>query len=402
MGLFNYKVANSTGKVTQLHIEADSERDAAIKLRERGYTVLKFLGEGSINQGAKERLRTILSRSRFDVNEFTGKLVPLLQSHVPLARALQIVYDGSENSAEKAVVANLRRGLQEGKRFSVLLREQGGKFPIIYSSLVEVGEESGELTKVMEEVYRFLTDSKELKDFLVTSSIYPLVLLAVTFLVILVIFVFFLPYFANIFIEMGRDLPAATKIMLGISRLIIDYCWLWIMGIGGGIWFLRHQWMKPTGREKVEGWMLKFPMVGGLIEAGQMSRFYRTLAILFQSHVHLLTSIRIAVGVVSNSVMQRSFNEMPAELRGGGKLSSAMKKSPYVNNETIQMVEVGEESGEVGNMLLKIAQAQESRLKLKIKRLLALFEPVVLVVLAIVILAVVLTVFLTILEMNEF
>jgi len=228
------------------------------------------------------------------------------------------------------------------------------------------------------------------------------VLLGVTFLVILVIFVFFLPYFANIFVDMGRELPKGTQILLGISNLIINYWWLWIMGISGGGWYLYKLWHTPEKRTMLERKLLKMPLVGKLIQTAQMSRFFRTLAILFQSHVHLLTSIRIAIGVLDNSVIKESFSHMAGELRGGGKLSDGMRKSEFIHTEALQMLQVGEESGEVGNMLTKVAQAQENRLKLQIKRLLALFEPVVLVVLAIVILIVVLTVFMTILEMNEF
>ena len=400
MGQFKYKVADSAGKVWVQDIDADSEDDALLKLRTRHYTVLKriYVNESAWNVFREGGLR----RKKFDVCEFTGKLVPLLQSHVQLPRALQIIYDGSSNPEERKVVENLRRGLHEGKRFSQLLKKEKKLFPVIYSSMAEVGEESGELTNVLEEVYKFLKDGRDLRDFLVTSSIYPGVLLSVTVLVILAIFVFFLPFFADIFTDMGRELPGATKFLLGISGVIIDYWWLWFISIGGGIWYLRRAYADPEKRLKIQGFILRLPLVGELIIKSQMSRFFRTLAILFQSQVQLLTSIRIAVGTITNEVISNSFAQLPADLRGGGKLSAGMKKSQFVDNETVQLIELGEESGEVGEMLGRVAMAQEERLKVQIKRLLALFEPVVLVLLALVILVVVLTVFLTILEMNEF
>lgn len=400
MGLFKYKVADSTGRIWVQEVDAESEDDALLKLRARHYTILKriYVNDSAWNIFKDGGFR----RKKFDVCEFTGKLVPLLQAHVQLPRALQIIYDGSSNQEERRVVEGLRRGLHEGKPFSQLLRNEKKNFPVIYASMAEVGEESGELTRVLEEVYKFLKDGRDMRDFLVTSSIYPGVLLSVTVLVILAIFVFFLPFFADIFTDMGRELPGATKFLLGISGIIIDYWWLWFITIGGGIWFLRRAYADPEKKVKIQNMILRLPLIGELIIKSQMSRFFRTLAILFQSQVQLLTSIRISVGTITNSVIANSFAQLPADLRAGGKLSDGMKKSRFVDNETVQLIEVGEESGEVGEMLGRVAMAQEERLRVQIKRLLALFEPVVLVVLALVILVVVLTVFLTILEMNEF
>ena len=159
MGQFKYKVADSAGKVWVQDIDADSEDDALLKLRTRHYTVLKriYVNESAWNVFREGGFR----RKRFDVCEFTGKLVPLLQSHVQLPRALQIIYDGSSNPEERKVVENLRRGLHEGKRFSQLLKKEKKLFPVIYSSMAEVGEESGELTNVLEEVYKFLKDGRD-------------------------------------------------------------------------------------------------------------------------------------------------------------------------------------------------------------------------------------------------
>ncbi len=402
MAVFNYKIADEFGKIKKLGVEADSEKDATIKLRESGFVVLKYLGMGNQKPTFQDKFALFLRRDKFDICDFTGKLVPLLQAHVPLAKALSIVYDGSSNEQERAIVSSLRRGLQEGKKFSNILREHSDKFPVLYSSLIEAGEASGELTMVMKEIHKFLTDTKELKEFLTTSSIYPLVLLSVTFLVVVIIFLFFLPYFADIFVEMGKELPSSTQVMLSISNIVIHYYWVWILLLITSIIIIKKQWLSTTGRLKIERMILATPVVGKLVEAIQISRFFRTLAILFQGNVNLLSSIRIAVSVVNNQVISDSFSSMPTELRNGSRLSESLQKSNFISAEAIQMLKVGEESGEVVTMLDEIATSQENKLKVQIKRLLALFEPVVLVVLAVIILLVVLTVFLTILDMNSF
>ena len=401
MAEFRYKVADATGQVRIQSVDADSESDALAKLRESGLVVLSRAGAAYSGMAEIVR-RTRMGGKTFDAVVFTGRLAPLLEANVPLARALKIIHDGGANADERHVVGLLLRGLQEGKRFSGLLREQPERFPVMYASMAEAGEEIGSLSSVLSEVYKFMSESREQKEFLKTSSIYPGVLLTVTVLVILAIFVFFLPFFAGIFTDMGRELPAATQILLVFSHIITGFWWLWVMLLAGAIWFSVHSWHIAERRLKMEALLLRLPVVGGLLKGAQMGRFYRMLAIMFQNHVQLLTSLRIGLDGISFEVIRNSFSHVGADLRAGGTLSAALRKSPFVETEVVQMVEVGEESGEVGAMLIKVAQAQESRLRMAVKRSLALLEPVVLVILALVILLVVLTVFLTILEMNEF
>ncbi|MEA4863614.1 MAG: type II secretion system F family protein [Victivallaceae bacterium] len=402
MARFRYKISDAEGQVRTLTVEADNVTDAEIKLRENEFTALAFLGESGTERLWERWKRFDFSRKKFDVVEFTGKLAPLLESHVQLPRTLQIIHDGSTNAGEREVVAGLRRGLQEGKRFSTLLRASDGAFPPIYASLAEVGEETGELPRVVTQLHRFLHDGRETRDFLITSSIYPLILLCVTFLVLLAVFVFFLPYFANIFTDMGRELPGPTRTLLAISNAVLNYWWLWVMGVAGVWWYVRKCRRDPVKQVRLEALAFRIPVIGKLREAAEMSRFFRTLAILFQSHVQVLVSIRIGMNVLSSTLVRKSFDHLDAELRAGGKLSAALARSPYVSAEAVQMVAVGEESGEVGEMFEKVAERQEAALKLAVKRLLALFEPLVIVVLALVILVVVLSVFMTILEMNDF
>lgn len=402
MARFRYKISDASGRVRILTVDAESATDAEIKLRENEFTALAFLGETGAERLWERWKRLDFSHRKFDVVEFTGKLAPLLESHVQLPRALQIISEGTSNAGEREVVADLRRGLQEGKRFSALLRASDGVFPPIYASLAEVGEETGELPRVITQLYRFLRDGRETRDFLITSSIYPMILLCVTFLVLMAVFVFFLPYFANIFTDMGRELPGPTRTLLGISNAVLNYWWLWVMGVVGVWWYLRSCRRDPVKRLKLEALAFRIPVIGKLRVAAEMSRFFRTLAILFQSHVQVLVSIRIGLNVISSGLVRNSFDRLDAELRAGGKLSAALAKSSYVSAEAVQMVAVGEESGEVGEMFEKVAERQEAALKLAVKRLLALFEPLVIVILALVILVVVLSVFMTILEMNDF
>ncbi len=396
--LFKYKAADNTGKVSEVLIEGDNENDSLSRLRSRGLMPLQCYGAVSAERGTA--LGISLDKG-FNANEFTNRLVPLLQAHIPLERALGIIADGTERAADKDVVNSLRRGLHEGKKFSELIRGHGDRFPRLYANLAETGEETGCLTEVMVELQRFLNDSKELKDFLITSSIYPFIVLAVTFGVLIMVFTVFIPRFARIFVDMGKALPLPTQLMLDFSRLVTATWWLWPLLIAGAFYFFAQVRKGGKAREFWDKALLKIPLVGGLVQAVEISRFIRTLAILIKNHVHLLETIRIATKVVQNQLIAASLSGLSAELRGGTKLSGALRRSPYIPAVVLQMLQVGEESGTVGEMLDKVAEEQEKQIKIKIKRLLALFEPAVIVFLALTVFVVVISIFLAIMEMNN-
>ena len=167
MPLFKYKVSDSTGAISELMIEGDSQTDATRRIQRRGLMPISFLGEGaSATQGGG-------GRSKFRVVEFTDRLVPLLEANISLDRSLGILADDKENPAMGNLASELRRGLHEGRKLSDLIRERGRMFPPIYSGIVEAGEEAGALPKVMGQLRQFLMDADELKSFIISAAVYP-------------------------------------------------------------------------------------------------------------------------------------------------------------------------------------------------------------------------------------
>ena len=398
MPLYKFKAADSSGKVSVIVIEGDSDSDALSRLRHRKLTPVASYGAVSSEAAAK---LSLFKRDSFNVYEFTDRLVPLLSAHIPLERALGIIANGMEGSSSADVVNSLRRGLHEGKRFSDLIRDNGSRFPRLYANLVQTGEETGNLPAVMVELRNFLGSSKELKEFIITSSIYPLIILSVTSGVILLVFTVFIPHFAKIFEDMGRQLPLLTQVLLGISNFVVFLWWLWPLLIAG----LLSLWSKRKKDGPIRDWWekttLKLPLFGKLICQTEMSRFIRTLSILISNHVHLLNTMQIANRVISNSLIASSFEGVANDLKGGKKLSAALSKNPYIPRLAIQMLVIGEESGNQGEMLNHVADEMENGLRIKIKRLLAFFEPVMILFMALVIFIVVLAIFLPIMEMSN-
>ena len=379
-------------------IEADSREESLAKLRAKDLVPVKYCGT-DVSGKSLPSLRSL--RDRFNVYEFTDRLAPLLRSHIPIERALQIIAESMEHETNRQIVIDLRRGLHEGKNFSELVRNHGPRFPKLYANLLEAGEKTGCIPEVVAELQKFLNSGRETRDFLITCSIYPVIVLTVTAVVILLLFTVFIPRFANVFQEMGKELPLPTRMMMFVSNLLTGFWWLWLILLALAAAGIAQLFQRPAGRYYMAEKMLILPLIGPLVRAVEMNRFVRTIAILLKNHVPLLDTIEVGRKVIQNPVIGESFANVSHELRSGAKLSEALRKSPYLPIDTIQLLKVGEESGKLGEVLVQAADEHENKLKVRIKRLLALFEPVVILILAAVILMVVISIFLAIFEMNE-
>lgn len=402
MPLFKYKAIDARGgKAVEILIEGDSREDSLSRLRGRGLTPIKFIGQMDSDY---KTFSNIFERSKkFDPCEFTNRLLPLLKAQIQLERALGIIANSSEDKTTNSIVVDLRRGLHEGKKFSAMIRDRSHYFPPVYANMVEAGEESGALTKVMEELQKFLNERKELKNFLITSLIYPIIILAVTGGVVIMLFTVFIPRFTKVFTDMGQELPLPTKIMMMISDFLIHPFMIivWISGIIGFIYMIMQIKKGGAAREWWDKTVLKIPFIGPVIQTVEIARFIRTMAVLLQSYVPLLNAVSISEKVIQNGDIRETLTSVTSELRGGAKLSSALAKSSYISKTVVQMLNIGEETGNMGEMLGETASYYETDVKNRIQKLLALFEPMVILILAAVVLVVVLSIFMAMLELNN-
>lgn len=397
MALYKFKVTDQSGKIFEYVCDGENEKEARSRLKAQKLRPLQFLG---ITQSAEIR-KGFHFGNDFDVCDFTARLEPLLTAHIPLERALGIIADGMENEGSINVVHNLRRGLHEGKKFSHLIRGQGKYFPDLYANLVEAGEEAGILATVVQELRRYLENRREVKNFLVSSSIYPLFILFAVFAVVILLFVWFLPKFADIFVKLRKPMPPIMENLMGISNFFVSFWWLWLLLIIGGVaaYFVLRQ--KEAVCLQVDKMKLKIPLFGNMLKTAETARFVRTLAILLQNHVHLLNCVTIALKSVQNRAIASTFSTLVRDLRSGSKLSQALAKSPYIDRTTLQMLTIGEESGNTGDMLNQVASFNEAQLRIKIKRLLAIMEPAMILVLAMIVFVVVLAIFQSINSLNQ-
>ena len=273
-------------------------------------------------------------------------------------------------------------------------------FPPLFSSLIEVGEESGCLPEVTKELRRFLKESKDFRNFVLTSSIYPAIVISVTLGVLVLLFTVFVPRFAKIFDELGRQMPFLTRTMLNIGNVFQAVWWLWPILIIGIIWGVKKYRNRHWFRMWKSKTALKMPIVNGIIISIEVSHFIRTLSIMLKNHVKLLTAVTVSKKIFNNLIIAKDFEPIESELYKGDKLSHILKDSQYMPQGSVAMLRIAEESGDLGEMLERIAQEAEDETRVKVKRLLAFLEPVVIMLLALIVLLVVLSIFLAIMEMN--
>lgn len=397
MSLFRYIAAAPGEKPHEILIEAESLREAQGKLRSRHLTPIRFCGEAGIAAEGQFSWK----RSRIDTCQFTRQLAPLLAANIPLERALAIISDSAEEPEQKQFVNSLRQGLHEGKKFSDLIRSHGKLFPGYYANLVESGEESGCLPQAVEELYKFMNENRELKSFIVSSSIYPIAILAVTLLVTILLFTVFVPKFARIFEDMGREIPSSMSFLIGMGNFF-SYAW-WMIPLGIVIlWIsLRSYWGKDLLRYRTSSLLLKIPSIGKIIVDLEMCRYIRTLSILLANHVEIIRTVRISERIIVNPVIAEGFQNIDRKLKSGEKLSAALTGNIFVPREMVPMLRVGEETGAIGEMLERISGNLETDTRMKIKRMLSLFEPAVIIFLAVVVTIVVVSIFAAMMEINS-
>ncbi|MCQ2404042.1 MAG: type II secretion system F family protein [Lentisphaeria bacterium] len=396
MPLFKYKVSDPAGKVSEVLIEGDSQSDAARRVQRRGLIPLAFLGEGAAAQERKG-----LSRKAVGVVAYPDRLVPLLEANIPLERSLAILGDEPDNPPLQRLVGDLRRGLHEGRKLSDLIRDQGSLFPPVYSGVVAAGEEAGALPQVMAQLRNFLTTAAELKSFIISSSIYPGFIAVAGIAMLSFVLGVIVPKFATSLAGAGIK-SQATDFLMAVSGAVRSYWWM-ILVLAAGIVWMVHEIRKADSplRRWWDRTTVKLPIFGKLVLFSNLSRFARTMSILMRSGVPLLNTVSIANRVIQNLTMRGSLDEVAGELRQGQKISGALSKSKYIPSMMLRMISVGEETGNVEEMLDRVADRYEADLRKSIKRLLSLFEPLIIVLLGIGIGLVVLLMFTAIMDMQH-
>jgi general secretion pathway protein F len=332
---------------------------------------------------------------------FTQELSTLIEAGLPLDRSLQILAELTEKEKFREVVRDLLRKIEAGSSFSEALSSYPGIFPRLYVNMVKAGEVGGVLNVILARLTKYLQTSKETREYLVSVLIYPALLTLVSGASIVILLTFVIPRFAKIFADMGGTIPLPTQILLSVSQFVKDYWWAiagGLLAIGFGI---RSYTKQGEGKVQWDQLKLRLALVGNLVKQMEIARFARTLGTLIQSGVPILQALQIVRETASNEIIARSIGEVHTGVKQGGSVSKTLQNQGIFPPLAIHMMTVGEETGKLDEMLMRVAETYEANLQTALKRFISLLEPMLILFMGLVIGFIVVSMLLAIFSINE-
>jgi general secretion pathway protein F len=401
MPMFEYKAVAPSGETVQGKMEAATVDLVVLKLQQAGNIPLqaKEASPGGFSLNALRMGRRGMS-SR-EVGQFTQQMATLLGAGLPLDRSLQVLMDLAENERVSRTVSEIRDHVREGGSLSDALEKQHGAFSRLFINMVRAGEIGGTLDVTLNRLSDYLERSRELKDSVVSALIYPAILLLLAAGSLILLLVYVIPQFTPIFEELGGELPAITKVVLGIAAVLQKFWWALILLGFLAVTQFRRMMAVEEKRFAWDGRVLGFKWVGDLVAKLETARLTRTLGTLLSNGVPLLSALSIARNVINNTVLRKDISDAAREVKTGGGLARNLAKGGRFPRLALQMISVGEETGQLDEMLLKVSDSYDIEVRNTIERLLAIFTPVVTLLLAVMIGTIVMSVLLAILSIND-
>jgi general secretion pathway protein F len=394
MAIFSYRATTLDGAIMEGVIEAADEKAAVEILKNSGIIPLKIAAP---RESIKKRLT--LRSSKGDLLVFTTELSALLHAGLPLDRCLNILSEISESKEMKNIIQSILKSIREGSSFSDALARHPKVFPRLYVNMTRAGEAGGVLDVVLDKLSEFLESTKELKEHIVSAMIYPAILTVAGGASIIILLTYVLPKFSVIFAELGGSLPLSTKVILTFSNGLKSYWWAVALSMIAG-WIIFKSYIKSdTGKYKWDAFKLK--IVGEVIQKLETARFCRTLGTLLKSGVPLLQALTNAKDVISNRVIASAIDGVLKGAKEGKGIAVPLSETRVFPPLALSMIKVGEETGQLDSMLIKVASTYEKSLRVAIKRFVSLFEPAVILGMGLIIGFIVISMLMAIFSMTE-
>ena len=404
MPLFRYKAVGADGKIAQGELEARSQTAVIDRLQTMGYVPIRA-DEITAAQADKRSLRRPLFGSRqitqSRVAVLTQELATLLRAKLPLDRALELLIELSPNARVRQVVTQIREQVHDGATLSAAMETQKGVFSRLYLNMVRAGEAGGAVDSVLMRLAEYMERARELRDTVSSALIYPAILLGVAGLSVVVLLIFVVPQFQQMFEDAGQALPFATQVVISLGEALRGYWWLMLGVILAVAYYFRKQFAEPATRYRWDNRLLGVPLLGELIAKLEVARFSRTLGTLMINGVPLLTALGIVKETLTNQVLAQSMGNVAESLKQGHGLAQPLMEAPYFPKLAAHMIRVGEETGHLEEMLIQVADVYDKEVRSSIKRLLALLEPALILTLGLVIAAIIISILVAILSINE-
>jgi general secretion pathway protein F len=400
---FDYVALDAKGKQKKGVLEGDSPRQVRQQLKEQGLVPLSVETNA---QKAKEQTGKIVTLGRVSISAsdlalITRQMATLLSAGLPLEEALKALAKQQEKPKVKSMVLAIRSKVVEGHSLASSLQEFPQSFPELYRATVAAGEHSGHLDLVLEQLAEYTESRYRTLKKVQGAMIYPIVLTFFAFVIVVGMLTFVVPKIVAVFENSKQELPLITRILIGTSEFLQSWWWLLGVVIVAAFFGFKRALKNADFRKRFDAWTLKAPLLGKINRGLDSSRVASTLSILSRSGVPLVEAMRIAGQVASNVCIRESVMDGAVKLKEGSSLFNALDGSGHFPPMMMQMIASGENSGELDSMLARAASNQERELEDLIDTIVALFEPLMLVVMGGVVMLIVLSIMMPILSMNS-
>ncbi|MCS7231182.1 MAG: type II secretion system F family protein [Elusimicrobiota bacterium] len=404
MPKYIYKARLSNGKIVTGEIEAINQREAVDRLRSMKYVVTE------IKEFKESSLKTFLSKiSPFkgkvkssDLTVFSRQLATLVSSGVPLVQGLSILEEQFESVVFKNVIRSIRTDIESGVSISEAMKKHPQVFSELYIGMIHAGEVGGILDQVLDRLSSYLEAAEELKAKIKGAMMYPIIVSLVAVGAAVVMLTLVVPRFAALFSEMGAQLPAPTQMLVNLSHFVKR--WIWLFILSGIIIFAIFRKLYSSNYKfalQVDTFLLKAPIVGGVIQKTAIAKFTRTLGTLVKSGVPILQSLETVAKTAGNKLIEKVIMQARESIREGERISEPLKKSGVFPPMVIQMIAVGEETGALDAMLTKIADFYDREVAAAIEGLTGMIEPLIIVFLGVVVGGMVVAMYLPMFEITS-
>jgi general secretion pathway protein F len=396
-----YKATTLSGQTVEGSMDGKDEETIVQSLHQLGYIPIRIFSTQEQETGF--RFSSLLPK-RVGIRNlltFTQELSSLVSAGLPIDRSLNILGTLTENKRLREAVKDVLKRVEGGSSLTEALGYHPRIFSKLYINMIKAGESGGFLEVILSRLARYLQSTKEVREYLISVMIYPLILTFVSGISIAILVTFVVPRFARIFSDMGQAIPLPTQIILSLSQWVRGYWW-----IGLGTIALIYLGLKMYTQDEARKWRwdrskLGWFVIGDLVKKVEVARFSRTLGTLLQSGVSILPALNLVKEISQNRAISRSIAYIHDRLREGKGISKSLEETDVFPPLAVHMIGVGEETGRLDEMLIKVAETYEENVQNSVKRFVALLEPMIILIMGGVVGFIVVSILLAIFSINE-
>lgn len=383
MPTYVVRIRNPQGKTAKQKVKADSPREARSSLQTRGLYVMDVKEAEQLSLKMDIELGFLSKITVKDKALFSRQFSALVNAGVALVRGLAVMVEQCQNPKLKKALLDVNADVQQGVTLSEAMRSHPEAFDDLYVAMIQAGETGGVLDEVLTRLAKLLEDQARLSNQIKSALAYPVVVSFIAVAIFLGMVIFLIPVFDGIFKQLGGDLPAFTQMMVNLSEFLRtpQYGVTLFLVVAGSFFAFGQYYKTGSGRENIDRFSLKVPLFGDLIRKTAVARFCRTFGSLSRSGVPILTSLEIVRDTAGNQIIANAVDEARKEVQSGGMLSLALQKEQVFPILATQMINVGEETGEIDKMLMKVADFYEDEVEQAVKAMTSVMEPLMILVL---------------------